>query len=48
LENFQDEIGYVAKVRTPMSHYHVAGLISSMVLTLIVIPMVYAVMDRSK
>lgn len=40
--------GEGAEIRTPMAITVIAGLISSTLLTLIVIPVVYAVMDRSK
>ncbi len=41
-------LGEGAEIRTPMAITVIAGLISSTVLTLIVIPTVYAVLDRSK
>jgi HAE1 family hydrophobic/amphiphilic exporter-1 len=41
-------LGEGAEIRTPMAITVIAGLISSTVLTLIVIPTMYAVMDRSK
>lgn len=37
-----------AEIRTPMAITVIAGLISSTLLTLIVIPVMYAIMDRSK
>ncbi|MGH7497191.1 MAG: efflux RND transporter permease subunit [bacterium] len=41
-------LGEGAEIRTPMAITVIAGLVSSTILTLIVIPTVYAVMDRSK
>lgn len=41
-------LGDGAEIRTPMAITVVAGLISSTLLTLVVIPVVYAVLDRSK
>ena len=41
-------LGDGAEIRTPMAITVIAGLISSTVLTLVVIPTVYAVMDRKK
>jgi HAE1 family hydrophobic/amphiphilic exporter-1 len=41
-------LGEGAEIRTPMAITVIAGLISSTALTLIVIPTVYAVLDRSK
>ncbi len=40
--------GEGAEIRTPMAITVIAGLVSSTLLTLIVIPTVYAVLDRSK
>ena len=39
-------LGEGAEIRTPMAITVVAGLISSTVLTLLVIPTVYAIVDR--
>lgn len=41
-------LGEGAEIRTPMAITVIAGLISSTVLTLVVIPTVYAIFDRSK
>jgi HAE1 family hydrophobic/amphiphilic exporter-1 len=41
-------LGEGAEIRTPMAITVIAGLTSSTVLTLIVIPTMYAMMDRSK
>jgi HAE1 family hydrophobic/amphiphilic exporter-1 len=40
--------GEGAEIRTPMAITVIAGLVSSTILTLIVIPTMYAIMDRSK
>ena len=40
--------GEGAEIRTPMAITVIAGLISSTLLTLIVVPTVYAVLDKSK
>ncbi|NUO82848.1 efflux RND transporter permease subunit, partial [candidate division KSB1 bacterium] len=40
--------GEGAEIRTPMAITVIAGLVSSTMLTLIVIPVVYAALDRSK
>jgi multidrug efflux pump subunit AcrB len=41
-------LGEGAEIRTPMALTVIAGLISSTILTLVVIPTVYSVLDRSK
>lgn len=41
-------LGEGAEIRTPMAITVIAGLVSSTILTLIVIPTMYAAMDRSK
>ena len=41
-------LGEGAEIRTPMAITVVAGLISSTVLTLLVIPTVYAIVDRKE
>jgi HAE1 family hydrophobic/amphiphilic exporter-1 len=41
-------LGDGAEIRTPMAITVVAGLISSTLLTLVIIPTVYAVLDRGK
>jgi HAE1 family hydrophobic/amphiphilic exporter-1 len=41
-------LGDGAEIRTPMAIAVISGLITSTVLTLIVVPSVYAVLDRAK
>ncbi|HAA78648.1 TPA: hypothetical protein DCE37_26420, partial [Candidatus Latescibacteria bacterium] len=41
-------LGDGAEIRTPMAITVVAGLISSTLLTLVIIPTVYSLLDRSK
>ena len=41
-------LGDGAEIRTPMAITVVAGLISSTLLTLVIIPTVYSLMDRSE
>ncbi|MDE2799572.1 MAG: efflux RND transporter permease subunit [Gemmatimonadota bacterium] len=41
-------LGDGAEIRTPMAITVVAGLISSTILTLVIIPTVYSLMDRGE